>query len=97
MNTTVTLSEVMFRTWEKFEYIQCARCGCLQITEIPSDLSRHYPASYYSLVPPSESSVIRHARSAAIRHHSGNYSLVGWMLSLVWLVPSDAHLFAFNQ
>jgi SAM-dependent methyltransferase len=39
---------MMFGTNEPFDYFQCRRCGCLQIVEIPSDLSRHYPDGYYS-------------------------------------------------
>lgn len=38
----------MFGSREEFDYFQCQNCQCLQITEIPSDLSRHYPSSYYS-------------------------------------------------
>src|SRR5687767_3710530 len=41
--------EQMFGTGESFDYFQCSECGCLQIREIPDDLGRHYPSSYYSL------------------------------------------------
>ncbi|MDR3691842.1 MAG: class I SAM-dependent methyltransferase [Fimbriimonas sp.] len=40
--------ERMFGTGEAFEYFQCAVCGCLQIADIPEDLSRFYPPHYYS-------------------------------------------------
>lgn len=43
-----TVREMMFGTGESFDYFECACCGCLQIGEIPSDLSRHYPDTYYS-------------------------------------------------
>jgi len=39
---------MMFGTRETFTYFQCAKCGCLQIAEIPDDLSRYYPPQYYS-------------------------------------------------
>lgn len=91
LNMTATLSEVMFQTWEKFEYIECGRCGCFQIIEIPSELSRYYPENYYSKVSLSESYIKKYARSASIKHHSGNCSLLGRMLNLVGLMPSDAH------
>jgi SAM-dependent methyltransferase len=43
--------EMMYGTREEFEYFQCKNCNCLQISEIPNDLSRFYPAdSYYSMV-----------------------------------------------
>lgn len=39
----------MFGTREKFDYFLCRACGCLQISEIPYDLDRHYPSNYYSM------------------------------------------------
>lgn len=50
-NVVYTVPELMFGTREQFDYFQCAQCGCLQITEIPSDLSKYYPSSYYSFTP----------------------------------------------
>lgn len=44
-----TAREQMFGTGECFQYFQCGACGCLQILDIPSDLGRYYPSSYYSL------------------------------------------------
>ncbi len=39
--------EMMFGMRDEFEYLGCAVCGTLQIVEVP-DLSRFYPADYYS-------------------------------------------------
>lgn len=39
----------MFGTREEFGYYQCPDCGCLQIIDIPADMSRFYPKNYYSL------------------------------------------------
>lgn len=47
-NSVFTAREMMYGTREEFEYFQCASCGCLQITTIPSDLSKYYPPGYYS-------------------------------------------------
>ena len=45
--------EMMFGWREEFEYLECARCGCLQIAEIPSDLAKYYPREdYYAYKPP---------------------------------------------
>ena len=41
--------EMMFGLREHFAYFQCARCSCLQIAEIPADMGRYYPPTYYSL------------------------------------------------
>lgn len=42
------IREMMFGTRESFEYFQCKACDCLQIARIPDDLSKYYPAGYYS-------------------------------------------------
>jgi SAM-dependent methyltransferase len=36
---------------DPFDYFECSQCGCLQILEVPSDLSKYYPLGYYSFVP----------------------------------------------
>ena len=33
---------------EVFRYFQCSKCKCLQICDIPNDISRYYPNNYYS-------------------------------------------------
>jgi SAM-dependent methyltransferase len=40
--------EMMYGTGDQFEYFQCAECGCLQLREIPPDISPYYPDDYYS-------------------------------------------------
>ncbi len=46
---THKVREMMFGFREWFTYLECFNCGCLQIAEIPTDLSKYYPANYYSL------------------------------------------------
>jgi SAM-dependent methyltransferase len=51
------VKEMMFGTREEFDYFKCSSCGCLQITDIPNDLSRFYPDDdYYSFNTPCEKS-----------------------------------------
>lgn len=40
--------EMMFGLRDKFVYLECLECGCLQIAQIPADLSKYYPEEYYS-------------------------------------------------
>lgn len=49
INFMYTAREMMFGTKEIFEYFKCNKCGCLQIADIPTNLSDHYPSNYYSL------------------------------------------------
>jgi len=46
-NKLFVLREMMFGLKEEFNYFECSNCGCLQIEEVPSDLSKHYPEEYY--------------------------------------------------
>jgi len=39
----------MFGLDESFEYRLCFGCGCLQITDVPTDLGRYYGSGYYSM------------------------------------------------
>jgi SAM-dependent methyltransferase len=44
----VIACEMMFGFRDEFFYFKCPVCGCLQIAEIPKDLSKYYPNDYYS-------------------------------------------------
>jgi len=70
--------EMMYGTREAFGYFECASCGCLQITEIPTDLARFYPADYYSLDGglPKKPSLKR--RLAAGWAYARDGGLLGW-------------------
>lgn len=46
--TNHILPEMMFGFGEEFAYFECSKCGCLQISEIPVDISKYYPSDYYS-------------------------------------------------
>jgi 2-polyprenyl-3-methyl-5-hydroxy-6-metoxy-1,4-benzoquinol methylase len=48
-NRVFTAREMMFGTHDRFEYMECTQCGCLQMIDVPRDLSRFYPENYYSL------------------------------------------------
>jgi SAM-dependent methyltransferase len=47
-NQEYQVREMMFGYRDLFKYFQCSRCRCLQISEVPKDLGKYYPASYYS-------------------------------------------------
>jgi 2-polyprenyl-3-methyl-5-hydroxy-6-metoxy-1,4-benzoquinol methylase len=34
---------------ETFHYLRCAECGCASLRNVPADLGRYYPASYYDI------------------------------------------------
>jgi SAM-dependent methyltransferase len=39
---------MMFGFRDEFAYFECSNCHCLQIAEVPKDLSKYYPRNYYS-------------------------------------------------
>jgi 2-polyprenyl-3-methyl-5-hydroxy-6-metoxy-1,4-benzoquinol methylase len=47
-NVSFIAREMMFGFRDEFEYYQCTQCGCLQIKDIPSNISKYYPNTYYS-------------------------------------------------
>jgi len=40
--------EMMFGYKDAFRYFQCSNCECLQIEDIPENMSKYYPDNYYS-------------------------------------------------
>lgn len=50
-NSVYVVREMMFGIGDRFEYVKCGTCGCLQIRDFPVDMSKYYPSSYHSLPP----------------------------------------------
>ncbi len=48
-HAVIQAREMMFGFRDCFHYQECASCGHLQLLDVPDDLSRYYPADYYSL------------------------------------------------
>lgn len=46
--STNVFPETMFQTKESFGYLRCDACGCVQIADLPADMSAYYPDTYYS-------------------------------------------------
>ncbi len=47
-NRTFVAREMMYGYRDPFDYLECSKCGCVQILEFPPDMSKYYPACYYS-------------------------------------------------
>ncbi len=57
-NSAIKVKEMMFGYGDDFDYFECSNCGCLQITEIPPNLSKYYPFTYYSIMKNSKSRAV---------------------------------------
>lgn len=51
-NTKHSAREMMIGLREKFQYLECAACGCVQLSELPKDMTPYYPPGYYSFCRP---------------------------------------------
>lgn len=47
----IEAEELMFGMKDKFKYFLCLECGCLQLKDIPINMGKYYPDSYYSFAP----------------------------------------------
>jgi SAM-dependent methyltransferase len=90
---------MMFGWREEFEYLECTRCGCLQIAQIPADLAKYYPSDgYYSYKPPKRKHYpgwllkLRHERT---RYFLDEFSVAGAVLGL--LSKRSEHFDWFRQ
>jgi SAM-dependent methyltransferase len=54
ISKTLSVREMMLGLREEFEYFLCTDCGCLQISSIPQNIERYYPADYISFKHPLE-------------------------------------------
>ncbi len=77
----------MFGWREAFEYLECGRCGCLQIAQIPADLAKYYPRDgYYSYKAPRQKRYpgwLLKLRQERTRYFLGELSVTGAALGVV--------------
>lgn len=72
--------EMMFGTKDQFTYLECSNCGCLQIKQVPSDLSKYYPNNYYSYRENKSQFLKTFFVSLRDKHSIGMNNLIGSIL-----------------
>lgn len=85
----LTARERMFGLGDEFEYLECGACGCVQLLSPPEDLSRYYPADYYSFRARPEGALVRRMKQVRLRHVFGRRTLAGAVLVARYGVPPD--------
>lgn len=96
-NRYFTAKERMLGLHDDFEYFECANCNCLQINEIPININKYYPDSYYSFQQPVFATKLTGLRylikKSLAGYYIGHASLAGFLLSFFydnpfpWLKP----------
>lgn len=77
-NRTHAAREMMFGLRDRFTYLECANCGCVQLTDPPARWDRYYPPAYYSFELPGRAGLVRRVlRERRAAHLRGERSLVG--------------------
>jgi SAM-dependent methyltransferase len=71
--------EMAFGLREQFTYLECGRCGCVQLLNIPQNMAKYYPPGYYSLQAHGALKTLVRRRWS--RHAYGKKNLVGWFVS----------------
>lgn len=71
-NEVYEVKEMQFGLRERFTYFQCSQCECLQIADVPADMSAYYPSNYYSFLSSSpeksQNSIIRWIKTQRNRY-----------------------------
>jgi SAM-dependent methyltransferase len=78
-------------TREQFKYLECSNCGCLQILDPPTDLSKYYPSTYgpfegHRNAAP-DSLLMRWARRKRAEYALSGKCLFGRLIALAKPIP----------
>ena len=86
-NKTHIAREMMFGLRDKFEYLECGNCGCIQLMNVPADMAKYYPPNYYSFQ--THGWVMTRVRRRWSAYASGANSLIGWFVTEL-ICPNNA-------
>lgn len=90
-NRKIQIKEMMFCFRDEFTYFECSECGCLQISEIPQELSKYYPVDYYSFKEIKYSKLNklkRILRKKRDKYAFTGYGIIGLLLSKLYPPPA---------
>lgn len=77
----------MFGFRDRFTYFECNHCGCVQIEDIPTDLSKYYPEGYYSLSVAKENAFKRFLKRRRAAQALNKNTFGGKLLIRIWGTP----------
>jgi SAM-dependent methyltransferase len=94
-NNLYAAREMMFGFRDKFIYVECANCGCLQIKDYPDDLVKYYPSNYFSykkLLIPSDNFITIYFLHKWVEFSLTGKSFIGNIISKIKPIPTFYHL-----
>ncbi len=90
-NTPYHVREMRLGLREVFTYFQCSVCECLQIQNIPPDISKYYPRNYYSYATVGGNENIgklsKFLRTVRLKHKLQKPSIAGFILEKLFGAP----------
>ena len=86
-NGTHMAREMMFGSGDAFDYLECSRCGCLQLLQVPEDPATYYGENYYAYRGPSQGVFKSFLRRRLVQHALGKKNLMGMALSMLCAAP----------
>jgi len=91
-NTLYIAKENMLGTGDSFEYMECSYCKCIQIVNIPLNISEYYPKTYYSYQKRNEISLLNSKiklflKKKLIEHYFNKFNVLGFLLSIKYKNP----------
>jgi len=86
-NNYLKIKEMHIGTFDSFEYFECSNCKCIQIVEIPDNLEKYYPSSYYSFQERSVkksffSPLINSIKKKIVGFYNGKENIIGRVLAV---------------
>lgn len=84
-NISFVCEEKQFNTMEKFEYVRCSFCGCIQIVNKPIDMNCYYPSNYYSYnIEYNSKNIKEYILSKFYKYMMNEYNILGFIVSLFY-------------
>jgi len=84
-NQEYIVKEMMFGLDHHFKYFKCSSCGCLQINDVPQNLSDYYPSNYYSFSHIERVDIFKKIKMfikrKIIKYRFYGFSLIGFLFS----------------
>jgi SAM-dependent methyltransferase len=90
-NELIVLQERQLGLGDRFEYIVCSNCKCIQIKEVPSNMDKYYPPEYYAFDEPSFPTKLTWfnalLKKSLINYYMGYFDIIGFFLSFIYEHP----------